>query len=256
MTLSLDLLPEIAAVFVLIFARLGAMIMLLPGFGEQYLPPRMRLTVALMLTLIMFPLLRPVFGVMPETLMGALVLLAHELAIGLFIGLTIRVVAATLVTAGTVIANQTSLASVLQTNLMVSGEQSLVLSNFLSLLGIAVVFALDLHHVAIGAIYDSYRMFRPGVDFPLADFAQAALSIFVASFVLAMQIAAPFLVSGLVFQVALGVLSRMMPQLQIMFLATPAQLIAGFLLLAALLGTALGWYATHVEDALLRFSAH
>lgn len=252
MTVSLALLPEIAAAFLLIFARLGAMVMLLPGFGEQYLPARLRLTLALALTLVMMPLVQGTLGPVPRELGAVLLLLGSEVVFGLFIGLCIRFVAGTLATAGTLIAQQIGLGFVTQVD-PTQGGQSVLVANFMVLLGLMVVFSFDLHHLAIAALHDSYRLFRPGVPLPIGDFAQAAIMIFAGSFALAVQISAPFLVFGLVFQVALGVLSRLMPQLQILFLAVPVQLLAGFALLAALLATVASWYGTHVAEAIGRF---
>jgi flagellar biosynthetic protein FliR len=252
-TLTLDLLPELAAAFILVFARIGAMVMLLPGLGEQFVPRRMRLTVALMLALALLPLVRPSFGALPRELPGLLQLLASEVLVGLFIGGCIRLVAATTATAGTVIAQQLGLGFVTQID-PTQGGQSVLVANFLTLLGIAVVFAFELHHLAIAAMHDSYRLFEPGRAAPVGDFAQTAVRVVATSFALAIQISAPFLVAGLVLQVAMGVLSRLMPQLQILFLAMPAQIIAGFALLAALLATSMGWYASHVGEAIARFT--
>jgi flagellar biosynthesis protein FliR len=252
MTLSLALLPELAGLFVLVFARIGSMTMLMPGFGEQFFSRRMRLTLALMLTLAMLPLVRASFGTLPREVPGLIMLLVSEIVIGLFIGAAIRLVVGTLATAGTVIAQQIGLGFVTQID-PTQGAQSVILANLMVLLGVLMVFALDLHLLAIAAMHNSYALFRPGFEAPVGDFARAALMVFAGSFVLAMQIAAPFLVAGIVFQVAMGVLSRLMPQLQILFLALPAQLLAGFALLMVLLGTAMTWYGTHVETAIGRF---
>jgi flagellar biosynthetic protein FliR len=251
-TLTLDLLPELATAFLLTFARLGAIVMFLPGYGEQFFSPRLRLTLALAVTFLMAPLVRDSFGPLPREVPQLLMLLGSEVLIGVFIGSSMRLVTGTLATAGTVIAQQIGLGFVTQVD-PTQGGQSVLLANFLVLLGIVTVFVLDLHHLAIGAIHDSYRLIRPGFDAPVGDFARTALAIFVGSFALAIQIAAPFLVVGIVFQVALGVLSRLMPQLHILFLAMPVQLLAGFALLGALLGTILTWYGGAVEQAIGRF---
>jgi len=252
MSVTLDLLPELATVFMLVFARLGTLVMLLPGFGEQVFPRRIRLGIALGLTLVMLPLIRPAFGTIPREVPQLVLLLGSEVLVGLFMGLAIRFVSGTLATAGTIIAQQIGLGFVTQID-PTQGGQSVLLANFLTLLGVATVFALELHHVAISAIHDSYRVLGPGLSAPIGDYAQVAIRIFAGSFALAIQIAAPFIVIGLVFQVALGVLSRLMPQLQILFVAMPVQLVAGFLLLGALMGTILTWYGVHVAEAFGQF---
>lgn len=248
MTLNLNLLPELAMAFLLIFARLGAIFMSLPGFGELFISPRFRLTIALATTLIMMPLLRTQFGPIPSTLAGLLFLVAHEILFGLFIGVAIRFVRAALQTAGAMIAQQIGVGFVTQVDPS-QGGQGLVIGNFLAMLGVALVFATDLHHLAFAAIHDSYRLFPPNGELDFADFSTSALKVFSSAFILAIQLTAPFLVAGLVFQASIGVLSRLMPQLPIFFVTLPLQIMAGFLLLAILLVTMSAWYVGHVNNA-------
>lgn len=252
MTLTVPLLPDFALAFMLTFARVGAMMSLMPGFGEQVFPPRLRLTIALMLTLMLVPVVRPLIGPPPAEIGALVLLLTHEIVVGIFIGLTIRFVSATMITAGTLIAQQAGLGFVTQVD-PTQGGQSVLVANFLALFGVLVVFTAELHHLAIAGIHDSYRLFRPGADLPVGDFVQAAVAVFAGSFAIAVKIAAPFLVAGLVFQVAMGVLGRLMPQLQIFFLALPVQITASFLMLAAIMSTIATWYATHVAEAIGRF---
>lgn len=247
MTLSLNLLPALAAVFLLTFGRIGALVMLLPGYGEQFLPTPQRLALALGVTLLMVPIVQPLFGPVPVNLQSLVALLIHEILVGLFIGLVLRFVTMAMSSAGSIIAQQTGLSFVSQLD-PTQGTQSALLANFMTLVATAFVFASDLHHLALGAIHDSYRMFHPVLEFPSEDFAKAGVMVFVGSFKLAVQLAAPFIVAGLVFQVALGVLSRLVPQLQILFLLLPVQIVAGFVLLMALLTTMLGWYSMHLQD--------
>lgn len=252
MTLALELLPALAAAFLLAFARIGAMLMLLPGYGEQFFPSRLRLSLALALTLILLPVIRPLFGPTPNTLQALLGLLLHEILVGLFIGLVLRFISMAMSAAGTIIAQQIGISFISQLD-PTQGGQSAIVANFMTLVATAFIFATDLHHLALGAIHDSYTVFRPTLDFPRDDFAKAGLMVFVGSFKLAVQLAAPFIVAGLVFQVALGVLSRLVPQLQILFLLLPAQIVAGFLLLMVLLSTMLTWYSSHLQDVYSHF---
>lgn len=248
MTLALELLPALAAAFMLAFARIGSMLMLLPGYGEQFFPARLRLALALAVTLIMLPIVQPLLGPTPANLQSLLAVLIHEILVGLFIGLVLRFISMAMSAAGTIIAQQIGLSFITQLDPS-QGGQSALLANFMTLVATAFVFATDLHHLALGAIHDSYKVFQPTLNLPRDDFVKAALTVFVGSFKLAIQLSAPFIVSGLVFQVALGVLSRLVPQLQILFLLLPAQIVAGFLLLMATMATMLSWYSMHVQEA-------
>ena len=105
------------------------------------------------------------------------------------------------------------------------------------LLGTTLIFATDLHHLAIGAIAGSYRMLPPGGHLPTADMAQLVIQLVSSSFALGFQLAAPFLVFGFAVYAALGVLARLMPQLQIFFVAVPINIMCGFLIMLALIGS-------------------
>jgi flagellar biosynthetic protein FliR len=114
------------------------------------------------------------------------------------------------------------------------------------MLAVALVFATDLHHLAIAALNDSYTLFHPG-EFPLTgDMAALTVKLVAGSFRIGVQLAAPFIVFGLLFNIGLGVLSRLMPQMQVYFVATPLSILAGLLILfaviAAMMGTFLGYF--------------
>src|SRR5438046_2069322 len=108
MTINIDLLPQVAAIFMLIFARIGTMVMLMPALGETMVPARLRLGIALALTLMFFPLISASYRI-DMTLTGLFQVLAGELAVGFIIGVAGRMLMGGLQTAGTVIANQLGL---------------------------------------------------------------------------------------------------------------------------------------------------
>jgi flagellar biosynthetic protein FliR len=120
------------------------------------------------------------------------------------------------------------------------GGQQASIGNFLTLLGIALIFAADLHHLAIGAIRSSYTLLPPaGMPDP-SDAAALAIRAVGRGFALAVQISAPFIVFGILFNLGLGVLSRLMPQFQIFFLAMPATILIGMLVMLAVLAVMMG----------------
>jgi flagellar biosynthetic protein FliR len=85
----------------------------------------------------------------------------------------------------------------------------MLVGNFLTLLGITLVFATDLHHLVIAGMNDSYTIFQPG-EMPLVgDAAQHVTRIVATAFRIGIQLSAPFLVFGLLFNLGLGVLSRL-----------------------------------------------
>ncbi len=248
MTISLDLLPSIAFSYLLIFARVGTMLMLVPALGEQTVPQRMRLTFALLLTLILYPLLAEAVPAMPADFPGIAALLFHELAVGLILGAISRLIVTSTQVAGSIIAFQIGLSVAQAADPTQGGIQGAVIGSFLSFLGITLIFAMDLHHVALAAIHDSYMLFSPTDPLMFDDAAQYALRTVVGAFNVGVQMSAPFIVFGLIFYLGAGILGRLMPQLQVFFVLMPASVGVGLVLFALLLMMMMGLYVMHFES--------
>lgn len=239
MRVDISLLPALAATFMLVFARIGAMVMLLPGFGETNIPTRIKLSIALLLTLIILPLHRSAYQVDMSSLTPLLVMMLHEIIVGVVLGATARVTLSALQVAGSVIAQQLGLGFVTAID-PTQGQQGLLIGNFLTILGLTLLFATDSHHLVIAALNESYRIFSPGQVFPGGDVAALATRAFAAAFKIGMQLSAPFLVFGLVFNIGLGILARLMPQMQVYFVGVPLSILAGFLILGLVISALMG----------------
>jgi flagellar biosynthetic protein FliR len=241
MRIDISLLPALAATFMLVFARIGAMVMLLPGFGETNIPTRIKLSIALLLTLIILPLHRAAYQVDMSSLAPLLVLMLHEIVIGIVLGATARVTLSALQVAGSVIAQQLGLGFVTAVD-PTQGQQGLLIGNFLTILGLTLLFATDSHHLVIAALNESYRIFSPGEIFSSGDVASLATRAFATAFKIGLQLSAPFLVFGLVFNIGLGVLARLMPQMQVYFVGVPLSILVGFVILALVINAIMGTY--------------
>jgi flagellar biosynthesis protein FliR len=251
MRIDISLLPALAATFMLVFARVGAMVMLLPGFGESNIPVRIKLAIALLLTLIILPLHRNAYQVDLGSMNAMGVLMVHEIIIGVVLGATARVTLSALSVAGSVIAQQLGLGFVTAVD-PTQGQQGLLIGNFLTILGMTLLFATDSHHLVIAALNESYRIFSPGEMMPTGDVAALATRAFAAAFKIGMQLSAPFLVFGLVFNMGLGILARLMPAMQVYFVGTPLSILIGFmifaLVIAAMMGTYLNYFTGVMHD--------
>ena len=251
MELSLDWLPQTAFHFMLIFARVGAMLMLMPALGENLIPARLRLAFALMLSLVFLPLMVQYLPTGQFELFGALALLLHELAIGLILGAIGRMIVTATQTAGATIAFQMGLSMAQTADPTAEGVQGAIIGNFLTIVALAMVFAMDLHHLVLAAIHDSYVIYPPDMPLMFEDAMMLALSSLTGAFNIGVQMAAPFIVFGLVFYLGLGLLARLMPQLQVFFIAMPANIAVGLILFAILITSTLGWYIARFEDHFL-----
>jgi len=251
MRIDVSLLPVLAATFMLVFARVGSMVMLLPGLGESNIPVRIKLAIALLLTFILLPLHRAAYQVDVQSINPLLVMMIHEIIVGVVLGATARVTLSALQVGGAVIAQQMGLGFVTSVD-PTQGQQGVLIGNFLTMLGITLLFATDSHYLVIAALNDSYNIFSPADLTPSGDIAALATRAFAAAFKIGMQLSAPFLVFGLVFNIGLGVLARLMPQMQVYFVGVPLSIMAGFLIfslvLVAMMGTFLNYFTGVMQD--------
>lgn len=255
MRVDISFLPALAAAFLLTFARVGTMVMLLPGIGELSVPSRVRLTIALMLTAILLPAHQKAYAIDLKALGPVLLLLFQELVIGAVLGLTARLAISALQVTGSVVAQQLGLGFVTAVD-PTQNQQGLLVGNFLTVLGVAMVFATDLHHLVIAALNDSYTIFQPG-ELPLmGDAAQHVTRIIATAFRIGIQLSAPFLVFGLLFNFGLGLLSRLMPQMQVFFIGLPLSILLGLLLLLLVIGAMMGTFVDYLQGVLSELAPH
>lgn len=255
MRIDISFLPALAAAFLLVFARIGTMLMLLPGIGELMIPARMRLTVALALTAVLLPLHRAAYPVDLRALGPTLVLFGEEILIGAVLGIAARLAISALQLTGSVVAQQLGLGFVSEVD-PTQGQQGVIVGNFLAMLGVTLIFATNLHYLVIGALDDSYTLFAPGEMPPTGDMAALVTRTVAGAFRIGVQLAAPFLAFGILFNLGLGVLSRMMPQMQVFFVGVPLSILAGFLLLAFVIGAMMMSFLGYFEGVLRDIAPH
>ena len=255
MRVDVSFLPALAAAFLLVFARIGTMIMILPGFGEMSVPTRVRLTIALLLTAIFLPLHREAYAIDLRAYGPVLAMLAQELLIGAVLGMTARLTISALSVAGAVVAQQMGLGFVTAVD-PTQGQQNVIVANFLTVLGITLIFATDLHHLVIAALNDSYRLFAPGEVMPFGDIASLVTKTVAAAFRVGIQLSAPFLVFGLLFNVGLGVLSRLMPQMQVFFVGMPLSILLGFVIFFMVIGMMMGTFTEFLGQVLRQLAPY
>jgi flagellar biosynthesis protein FliR len=249
MHIDFSVLPALAAVFMLVFARIGSMVMLLPALGETNIPTQIKVAIAVMLTLIILPLHRSAYRIDLSSLNPVLVMMAHEIIVGIVLGATAKVTFSALQVGGAVIAQQMGLGFVTSVD-PTQGEQGVLIGNFLTMLGVALVFATDSHYFVIAALNDSYAIFSPSDFTPTGDVADLATRAFAAAFRIGIQLSAPFLVFGLVFNVGLGVLARLMPQMQVYFVGVPLAIMIGFCIFAFVLVSMMGVFLSYFNGVM------
>ena len=236
----------------MVFARVGAMVMTLPGVSSTSVPMQVRLAFALLMCFVVAPVVAPTLPQTPPDLGGLFGDLLREVLIGLAIGAILNIFMAAMTTAGEVISIATSL-SFAQTANPDQGQENTTLSTFLSLTAMVLVMAANLHHLFIAAMVRSYTLFPYGHAEPVGDFAQLAIRTTADAFALGIQLAAPVLAFSLIFNIATGLVGRAMPQFQIFFAAAPLQILFGLSLFALSLGVMGTYWLDRFRDVLQRF---
>jgi flagellar biosynthesis protein FliR len=253
MTAALTALAELGqqwlAVGFAVFLRVGAAMALFPVFGERTVPERVRLALALAFTLVVLPAIAPTLRpILTETHGPGLFLLTETIA-GLAIGVVIRLFVLVLQMAGSMAAQATSLAQIFGGQ---NADPQPAMGHVLLVGGLALAVMLGLHVRLAEILILSYDIFPPGA-LPGAEIVSSwGLSRVAHAFALAFTLAAPFVVASLVYNVALGVINRAMPQLMVAFVGAPAITAGGLLLLFLTAPILLGVWG----DALSAFLAN
>jgi flagellar biosynthetic protein FliR len=222
--------------FLLVFARLSVVFFLLPGISSSYVPMRIRLFFALMVTILVLPIVSPTLPAQPEQPAQLLWLIVSETLIGGFIGALVQIIMAALELAGQMISTATGLANAMVDD-PVTEEQSAIIIGLLNLVAVAVIFISGVHHFMLMAMIDSYNLFIPNTPLFPKDMLDMAATLLDEAFYMGVRLAAPFLVFEMVFQISSGILSRLSPQLNVFFVVLPAQIILGMAILMVALPT-------------------
>jgi flagellar biosynthetic protein FliR len=236
----------------LVFARMAAIVMLIPGFGETFVPIRIRLSLALTLAFVLVPVIGGAVPPIPVAVSGVAFAVIKETAIGLMIGTILRIFLSSLAAAGEVVSIQTTLGFA-QTANPTQAAPSTTLGTFLGLMGLVLIMSTNLHHLFLSAIVRSYTIFPFTKVLPVADAGALAIQTVGKSFALGVQLAAPVVAFSLIFNIATGLVGRVMPQFQIYFVSSPLMIILGLSIFALSLGTIGMVWIDHYRDLVALF---
>lgn len=234
--------------YALVFVRLSTTMLMLPALGEPIYPQRIRLAVALALTLVLTPMLMDELPARPPDSPVTLVYhFAVESFVGLFFGFTVRLFHSALSVAGQMIGRAIVLANIFTLPFNDNGAGSIIAS-FLSLCGVMLIFATNLHHLMIDGFLQTYDIL-PALAAPdTRVMALITARLAERMFEVAAQLAAPFLALNFVYYVGLGVINRMMPTVPVFFIALPIANLAGIAILVASIGFILTNYSAPMAE--------
>ncbi len=236
--------------FLLIFMRFGLALMIMPGIGDSFVSPMIRLLFALSISFVLTPVLAPHLPAIPGNTNTLLMLLISEAFVGVFIGTVMRILVSALDTAGTVVSIQTGLSNATLFNPAADAQGS-IMSAVYSSLGVTIILTADIHHQMLAAVVDSYQLFPASGAFPdMGSISEVITKTVTVAFKTGIQLGIPFLVVGTLVQVGFGLLGRLMPQIQVFFLALPVQIFLGLLTLLLVLSSGIIFWLNGYETIL------
>lgn len=213
----------------IVFLRVGALVALLPAFGEMMVPVRVKLAITVCLVMIVAPAVAPIISPNGTRGSGFVMVGLTEVLVGLVLGLALRLFIFALQIAGTVAAQSTSLSQIF-------GGQAVdpqpAIGVILVIAGLALVTFLDFHTRIAVMLVSTYELMPPGFVFPTGAMTEWAIDAISQAFRLAVVLAMPFVLASLLYNLALGVINRAMPQLMVAFVGAPAITFGALFLLA------------------------
>ncbi|NSY38763.1 flagellar biosynthetic protein FliR [Leisingera sp. ANG59] len=210
----------------IVFLRVSAMVSVLPAMGELYVPTRVKLAIAVAFTFVVAPALSPFPE--PDGVMDYARFAVTEAIIGLALGVGARMFVLALQTAGTMAAQSTSLSQVLGG---IGAEPMPALGAVLMISGVTLAVMMGLHVRIAELLIGSYQMFPAGQFPAAAGLTEWGVFRVSESFSMAFTLAAPFVITAVIYNLALGVINRAMPQLMVAMVGAPVITFFGLFIL-------------------------
>lgn len=234
MTDLFSLVQNQVAVFFLIFIRVSGIFLLTPIYGSRNVPGHVKAAFGLTVSYILYPMLYRPEIVVPEQVIPYLFLVATEFIAGMIIGFVSSMVFTAIQMCGQILDTQIGFGIVNVIDPQ-SGNQVPLVGNFLYILALIVFLSINGHHVVLGALVASFKLIPlTGVVFN-AGISQFVVALMKGIFLIALQISLPILASLLLIDIALGILSRTMPQMNIFIVGVPAKIFTGIFVLSLVL---------------------
>ena len=238
--------------YMLTFVRVGTALMLMPGLGDNLVPQQVRLYIALGFTLVIFPITS---AFMPDPIPSSVLLfmlIIFEFVTGLFIGTVARILLTALDVAGMIISMMIGLGNAQMFNPIMASQGSLI-GAFLSITGITLLFVTNLHHLLLMGVFESYHAFPVGQMLEAESMAEMIAKVVASAFRIGIQMSVPLIIIGTIMYIGMGVLARIMPQIQVFMLAMPLQVLLGLITFGMIAATAILFWLKEFENGMVFF---
>ena len=230
--------------FLLIFVRITGIFMMTPIFGSRNITGRIKASFALIITYILFPVVFQNTVTIPEHFLTYLFIVAGELLVGLILGFVSSLVFSAIQMAGQLLDMQIGFGIINMIDPL-SGQQAPLIGNFKYILALIVFLATSGHHVLLSALFASFKLIPVTGMVVNTGITQFIIDMVGGMFVFALKVTMPVIVSLLLTDIALGILARTMPQMNIFVVGVPVKIIIGIFVLSM----ALPFYIFFLEMA-------
>ncbi|CAG7590001.1 MAG: flagellar biosynthetic protein FliR [Candidatus Midichloria sp.] len=233
--------------YFVIFCRISSSLFLIPGIGEINISSRIKLTLGLAITIMIGGLQKNSIP-SPANSIEMFLVIVSEITIGIALGMIAKIILSAAYTAGHAISSNMGLstAMVFDPN---HGDQGTIIGTLLGMIAVIIIINLNLHILIIESLIESYETLPIGSFFKYSEsFTELIIKTVVTSWNVGIRFASPFIIISLLTYLSAGVLSRLMPQLQIFFLLLPAQVLVGFIVLMIFISSAMIWFTDEYKN--------
>jgi len=217
--------------FLIIFARIGCAMMIMPGISDSVVPMNVRIHIAMVFSFILIPVVQPLLPeIIPETPVAFTLLIVKEILTGLFIGLMSQIMMNAMNLVGALVSHASSLSSAFTFNPQMAAQSS-VITGFFSIMIVVMIFVTDLHHLLFLGFIDSYEIFPTQSELMFGDIVVSMSRSLGDAFRIGLMIGAPFVIVSIAVFIGMGLVARLVPQIQVFIVSVPVQVMTGLILL-------------------------
>jgi flagellar biosynthetic protein FliR len=220
--------------FALVLTRISAFFLVLPVFGWKSIPVQIKIAAVVLLSLFFYWVKPPAASVREASLLIAVLMLAAEATYGLALGLIIALLFSVVQLSGRIVEQQMGLTMAEIIDPLTESETS-PFPSLLEMIFVLLFLSANGHHLFLLVLSRSYDVFPSGTTPTIALLAGSVVSTSTAMFLASLRLAAPMLAAFLILMVALAMLARLVPEMDILFITMPVRIALGLFLAAAFL---------------------
>ena len=214
--------------FLLIFIRVGVILFILPFFNSRSIPTMIKIGLTFIITILLYPVITVQMINMPESALGMAQLVVGEVIVAMILGMMVQILFEGIKIMGQMVGFQTgfSISNVLDPQ---SGTQVSILSNMAYLMAVVIFLILNGHHILLNALKESFAIIPVGELNLNRDLMQKVVGHVGQMFVIGIKTGAPAIAALLFAKIVFGLVTKLIPQMNIMIVAFPVQIVIGLI---------------------------